>query len=125
MATARRLVEDALALEAAGVFALVLELVPAPLAGAISRRLHIPTIGIGAGPECDGQVLVLHDALGLDPDVAPRHAKRFAELGAAIREAVAAYIAEVAAQSFPTTQHSSTMDEAVLRDVLAGLEAAE
>lgn len=119
---ARRLVEDALALEDAGAFAVVLELVPAPLAAAISRRLHIPTIGIGGGPECDGQVLVVHDALGLIPDIAPRHARRFAELGAAIQEAAAAFVSEVAAGNFPTAQHSSTMDEATLREALAGLE---
>jgi 3-methyl-2-oxobutanoate hydroxymethyltransferase len=120
-AAARRIVEDALALEAAGAFAIVLELVPTQLAGAISRLLHIPTIGIGAGPECDGQVLVIHDVLGLNPDFAPRLAKRFADLGEAIRAAAAAYSAEVTAGSFPAAEHSSTMDETELRAALEGL----
>jgi 3-methyl-2-oxobutanoate hydroxymethyltransferase len=121
-AAARRLIDDALALEEAGVFALVLELVPAPLAGAISRRLRIPTIGIGGGPECDGQVQIIHDILGMNLEFTPRHAKHFAEVGRAIHDAAAAYIAEVSVGSFPAAEHSSTMDEAVLREVLEGLE---
>lgn len=120
--TARRIAADALALEQAGVFAIVFELMPTTLSGVLSRRLHIPTIGIGAGPECDGQVLVLHDALGLIPDVAPRHAKRFAELGAVIHTAVTAYIAEVTAGTFPLAQHSSTMDDTILQEALADLK---
>ncbi len=122
---ARRMIEDALALEEAGAFALVLELVPAPLAAAITRRLRIPTIGIGAGPECDGQVQVLTDMLGLDPDFMPRHARRLVDLAAAIREAATTYVADVAAQRFPTAEHSSTMDEAALQKALAGIEETE
>jgi len=121
-AVARKMIEDALALEAAGVFAVVLELVPAPLAGAISRRLRIPTIGIGAGTDCDGQVLIIHDVLGLNPDFMPRLAKRFVDLGSIIREAATSYINEVTSRAFPAEQHSSTMDEAMLREALEGLE---
>jgi 3-methyl-2-oxobutanoate hydroxymethyltransferase len=115
---ARRLLDDALALEAAGAFAIVLETIPAALAKVITARLHIPTIGIGAGPHCDGQVQVFHDLLGLIEDFLPKHAKRFALLGAAIREAVSAYSAAVRAGSFPAAEHSIEIDEATL----AGLE---
>jgi 3-methyl-2-oxobutanoate hydroxymethyltransferase len=112
-ASARQLIDDALALEAAGAFAIVLELVPAPLARAVTERLHIPTIGIGAGVGCDGQVQVWHDIIGLC-DRSPRHAKRFGEIGAAIEQAIAAYVGEVQAGSFPTDAQSSKMDEAQL-----------
>ncbi len=112
---AARLIEDALALEAAGAFAIVLELLPAPLAREITARLRIPTIGIGAGPDCDGQVQVWHDLLGLYSDFVPRHAKRYAALAETIGAALASYVAEVRAGTFPTAEHSSTMDEAALR----------
>ncbi|MFQ3632927.1 3-methyl-2-oxobutanoate hydroxymethyltransferase [Roseiflexus sp.] len=120
-AAARRMVEDALALEEAGAFALVLELVPAQLAAAITTRLRIPTIGIGAGPHCDGQVQVSTDMLGLRDDFKPRHARRFAELAPIIRAAVTAYIAAVGERSFPADEHSSRMDEATLQEALEGL----
>lgn len=107
---ARRLVEDALALQDAGAFALVLELVPAPLAEAVTRRLRIPVIGIGAGAGCDGQVQVWHDLLGLLPGKSPRHAKRYADIGAAIEEAVRAYVGDVQSGAFPTAAQSSSMD---------------
>lgn len=115
---AARLIEDALALEAAGAFAIVLELLPAPLAREITGRLRIPTIGIGAGADCDGQVQVWHDLLGLYTDFVPRHAKRYASLAETISAALASYVAEVRAGSFPTAEHSSTMDEAALRAAL-------
>jgi 3-methyl-2-oxobutanoate hydroxymethyltransferase len=115
---ARRLIEDALALEAAGAFALVLELVPAQLAKEISRRLKIPTIGIGAGPDCDGQVQVWHDMLGLYTDFVPRHTKRYATLADAIAEAVGRYAAEVREASFPTLEHGSVMDEQALQEAV-------
>ncbi|NWG19539.1 MAG: 3-methyl-2-oxobutanoate hydroxymethyltransferase [Chloroflexi bacterium] len=118
---ARRLLEDALALEAAGAFALVLELVPTQLAAAITSRLRIPTIGIGAGPQCDGQVQVSTDMLGLRDDFKPRHARRFAELAQLIRAASAAYLAAVAERSFPAAENSSSMDDAELREALEGL----
>jgi 3-methyl-2-oxobutanoate hydroxymethyltransferase len=115
---ARKLLADALALQDAGAFALVLELVPAPLAAAITERLRVPTIGIGAGPGCSGQVQVLHDMLGLYTDFLPRHAKRYLDLAELIGGAVRQYVAEVQEGSFPTPAHSSTMDEALLRQAL-------
>ena len=115
---AKRLLEDSLALEAAGAFAVVLELVPAPLAEAISQRLRIPTIGIGAGAGCDGQVQVWHDLLGLF-ETSPRHAKRYAEIGAAMEEAVRAYAADVEAGAFPTRVQSVGMDADELVRALA------
>jgi 3-methyl-2-oxobutanoate hydroxymethyltransferase len=113
-AAARAMMTDALALEEAGVFAIVLELVPAPLAALITERLSVPTIGIGAGPHCDGEVQVIHDLLGLFPDFTPRHAKHFAELGTEIQEVARSYMAEVQARSFPTDKQSSTMDTAII-----------
>jgi 3-methyl-2-oxobutanoate hydroxymethyltransferase len=104
-AAAARLLDDALALEAAGAFALVLELVPTPVAERVSRALAIPTIGIGAGPHCDGQVLVLHDLLGLNEGFQPRFLKRYAELGAAVRAAVGRFAAEVRAGEYPGAEH--------------------
>jgi 3-methyl-2-oxobutanoate hydroxymethyltransferase len=106
---ARRLYDDALSLEQAGAFAIVLEAMPASLAAAITARLHIPTIGIGAGPGCDGQVQVFHDLLGLldaseegaTAGFAPRHAKQYVRLGAAIRAALAEYADEVGSGVFP------------------------
>jgi 3-methyl-2-oxobutanoate hydroxymethyltransferase len=114
---ATRLLADAEALEQAGAFSVVLEGVPAPLAGEITRRLRIPTIGIGAGPRCDGQVQVIHDLLGLFTDFVPRHAGRYAELGEAIKDAVSRYADDVRAGTFPTAKQSFTMDAAVLAEV--------
>ena len=111
---ASRILKDALALEEAGAYAVVLELVPAPLARLISQRLTIPTIGIGAGPGCDGQVQVLHDMLGLFTDFVPRHAKQYANLAEVIREAFARYSQEVKEGSFPTERESFGMDETLL-----------
>lgn len=118
---ARQLLDDALALEQAGAFALVLELVPAPLAREISARLRIPTIGIGAGPWCDGQVQVWHDLVGLYTDFVPRHAGRYATLAETLGGALQRYIADVQAGSFPTMDHASTMDEAELQEALRQL----
>lgn len=101
---AQKLLEDALALEDAGCFAMVLECVPAPVAAAVSARLRIPTIGIGAGPDCDGQVLVFHDLLGLS-DFRPRFAKAYADLGRVASEAVAEYAREVREGAFPAPEH--------------------
>jgi 3-methyl-2-oxobutanoate hydroxymethyltransferase len=117
-ACAKRLLEDALALEAAGAFALVLELVPAPLAEAVTKRLRIPTIGIGAGAGCDGQVQVWHDLLGLF-ETSPRHAKRYAEIGAAVESAIRAYAADVEGERFPTSAQSAGMDADELARALA------
>jgi 3-methyl-2-oxobutanoate hydroxymethyltransferase len=123
---AQELIEDALAIEKAGAFSIVLELVPAQVARAISERLEIPTIGIGAGPYCDGQVQVFHDLLGLDPDFHPRHARRYAELGETIQTAVRSYVADVQADSFPTDAQTISMspdEEARLHELLGDASA--
>ena len=116
---ARELVEEALALEAAGCFSLVLEAVPAPVAARIREELEIPTIGIGSGADCDGQVLVLHDLLGLYDGRSPRFAKRYAELGAEIQGALERFAAEVRAGSFPAEEHTYAMPEEELAAFLA------
>lgn len=113
-----RLLKDARALEEAGAFAIVLETIPAPLARLITQEVSIPTIGIGAGPWCDGQVQVISDLLGLYTDFVPKHAKQYARLFDTIKGAVSGYISEVQSGAFPTEKESSTMDESLL----AGLE---
>jgi len=114
---ARALIADAQAVQEAGAFAMVLELVPAQLAAAITERLRIPTIGIGAGPGCSGQVQVITDLIGLG-DFIPRHARPYAQVGKAILDAAIAYAADVEAGSFPGEAESTQMDEAVLDEVL-------
>ena len=104
--SAERLLAEARLLEDAGAFALVLELVPAPLAATISRGITIPTIGIGAGPDCDGQVLVLPDMLGLNPGFRPKFLKHYAALGEAVRDAVGRYAAEVREGRYPGPEQS-------------------
>jgi 3-methyl-2-oxobutanoate hydroxymethyltransferase len=103
---ADRLLADAKELEAAGACAIVLELIPAPVAAAISKALTIPTIGIGAGPGCDGQVLVLHDMLGLNEQFAPKFLKHYAKLAESVREAVRGFAAEVRDGKYPGKEHS-------------------
>jgi 3-methyl-2-oxobutanoate hydroxymethyltransferase len=123
---ARRLLEDSLALEQAGCFAVVLEAVPAPVAGHISRELAVPTIGIGSGRDCDGQVLVYHDLLGLYEGRAARFVKRYAEVGMEIRTALERFAGEVRAGSFPEEAHTySIPDEelAAFEASLSGLRA--
>jgi 3-methyl-2-oxobutanoate hydroxymethyltransferase len=115
---AKQLVDDALALQDAGCFAVVLEAVPAPVAAAVSKALAIPTIGIGAGGDTDGQVLVWHDMLGYYEGHAPRFVKRYADLGAVITEALARYAEEVRSGAFPEQQHTYSMPE----DELAAFE---
>lgn len=110
-AVAARLVSDALALQDAGASLLVLEAVPAPVATEITRRLTIPTIGIGAGAGCDGQVLVYHDLLGLSEGHLPRFVKRYANLSREIRDALEAYASDVRAGTFPAREHTYAMDE--------------
>lgn len=105
-ADADRLVKDAKALEAAGACSIVLELIPAALSARVSQALTIPTIGIGAGSQCDGQVLVLHDMLGLNEQFTPKFLKHFAQLGDAVREAVRSYADEVRAGKYPGKEHS-------------------
>ncbi|MFM8269613.1 MAG: 3-methyl-2-oxobutanoate hydroxymethyltransferase [Pseudomonadota bacterium] len=100
------LLQDALALEDSGAFALVLEGIPTELAQVITERLKIPTIGIGAGPHCDGQVLVLQDLLGLNPDFKPKFVKAYSQLGEQVTNAIQQFATEVKASRFPTIDHS-------------------
>lgn len=117
---AQQLVKDALALEQAGAFAVVLEMVPAPLASLISKRLTIPTIGIGAGVGCDGQVQVIHDMLGLFTDFVPKHVRRYAQLADVMTNALTAYAQEVREGSFPSAKESFKMDETLLDGLADG-----
>jgi len=103
---AARLLEDALALQDAGAFAVVLELVPTEVAATVTERLDVPTIGIGAGPDCDGQVQVFHDLLGLLPDFRPKHAGRYGDLAGVIDEALSRYADDVRGNKFPTDAES-------------------
>ena len=119
-AGARRLLEEASALERAGCWGIVLEMVPAPLARAITESITIPTIGIGAGPHCDGQVLVFHDMVGLFSGFTPKFAKRYAEAGTLIRDAIARYATEVREGAFPDVAHSFDMNDEVLKRVYGG-----
>ena len=114
-AAAQKLLEDALAVQEAGAFALTLECVPAKLAELITSKLSIPTIGIGAGAGCDGQVLVYQDMLGMFNDYTPKFVKRFAEVGAVMKNAFAEYNRQVKEGSYPDEAHSFGMDEDVLK----------
>ena len=122
-AQARKLVDDAKALQAAGCFALVLEAVPAAVAAEVTRRLAIPTIGIGAGADCDGQVLVWHDLLGLYEGRSPRFVKRYAEVGEEIKRALERYADEVRTGRFPEEQHTYAMPEEELLEFTAEVTA--
>ncbi|MGI6656509.1 MAG: 3-methyl-2-oxobutanoate hydroxymethyltransferase [Desulfobulbus sp.] len=117
---ARQLVEDAKAFEAAGCFSLVLEAIPAPLAEHITASLSIPTIGIGAGPHCDGQVLVVHDLIGLYDRFTPKFVKQYAKMIEPIKAAMAQYKTEVENRTFPTEAHSFSMKAEELEQVLRG-----
>ena len=114
-AAAQKLLEDALAVEEAGAFALTLECVPAKLAQLITQKLSIPTIGIGAGAGCDGQILVYQDMLGMFNDYTPKFVKRFAEVGEVMKNAFAEYNRQVKEGSYPDEAHSFGMDEEVLK----------
>jgi 3-methyl-2-oxobutanoate hydroxymethyltransferase len=116
---AKKLLSDARILEEAGAFAVVLECTPAPLSELITQKLAIPTIGIGAGPDCDGQVQVISDMLGLYTDFVPKHAKQYAGLAGEIKSAVEDYISEVKSLGFPTMEHSYTMDESLIKQLEA------
>jgi 3-methyl-2-oxobutanoate hydroxymethyltransferase len=121
-----QLYDDALALQAAGCFSLVLEAVPSPVAARITEALDIPTIGIGAGPDCDGQVLVWHDLLGLYEGHAPRFVKQYADLAPTIGAAVEQYASEVRDGSFPEEQHTYSMTDeelALFEESLAEVRA--
>ncbi len=110
---AEQLLRDAQAVEAAGAFAIVLEGIPRELAAEITKSVHIPTIGIGAGPDCDGQILVLHDLLGLTFQEPPKFARQYANVGAIISEAVRDYCADVQSGNFPTDAESYHAPNAV------------
>jgi 3-methyl-2-oxobutanoate hydroxymethyltransferase len=118
---ALELIEDALLLEEAGVFSIVLETVPMEVASLISERLHIPTIGIGAGQDCDGQVLVLQDLLGVDSDFKPKFVRRYADLNSIIKKAVGNYINDVKDGKFPNKDESFNMDEILFMGLLREL----
>lgn len=120
---AKELLDDALALQEAGCFAIVLEAVPPAVARAVTRTLAVPTIGIGAGGDTDGQVLVWHDMLGFYEGRAPRFVKRYADLGEVITEALARYAEEVRSGAFPEERHTYAMPEEELAAFEAALEA--
>ena len=111
---AKRLLEDAFTVQEAGAFSVVLECVPPKLAALISKKLTIPTIGIGAGAGCDGQILVYQDMLGMFSDYTPKFVKRFAEVGSVMKEAFANYIKEVQAETYPAEEHTFKIDDEVL-----------
>lgn len=111
---AKQILEDALKIQDAGACAVVLECVPAELAKLITEKLTIPTIGIGAGADCDGQVLVYQDMLGLTAGHVPKFAKRFAEVGALMREGINAYISETQSGTFPAQEHTYALEDGVI-----------
>ena len=113
-----RVMNDALALEQAGAFSVVLELVPTALSSLIAKRMRIPTIGIGAGAGCDGQVQVFHDLLGMYGDFVPKHTRQYAKIGDAMRTAIAEYAEDVREGRFPTEAQSFSMDENALAELL-------
>ena len=113
-AQAKKLIEDALAVQEAGAFAVTLECVPEKLATLVTKKLYIPTIGIGAGAGCDGQVLVYADMLGMFSDFTPKFVKRFAETGQVMTEAFKAYIEEVKAGTYPEVKHTYAIDDEVI-----------
>lgn len=114
---ARKLLDDAKALEAAGAFAVVLECVPAALAELVSKEISIPTIGIGAGAGCDGQILVYQDMLGMYSDFTPKFVKRYGEIGKAMKEAFKAYIEEIEQGTFPAEEHSYKIADEVIKKI--------
>jgi 3-methyl-2-oxobutanoate hydroxymethyltransferase len=122
---AERLYEDALALEAAGCFAIVLEAVPAAVAARVTEALHVPTIGIGAGAACDGQVLVWHDLLGLYAGKAPRFVKRYADLATEAKRALESYVDDVREGRFPEEQHTYAIPDEELEVFEAWVSAHE
>lgn len=114
---ARKLVRDALAVQEAGAFAVVLECIPMKLAAFISEKLSIPTIGIGSGVECDGQVIVTHDAIGLYRDFSPKHVKKYANVGDQMEQSAKDYINDVTNRVFPTTGNSFKIDDEVFNTI--------
>jgi 3-methyl-2-oxobutanoate hydroxymethyltransferase len=122
-AKAKQLLEDSMTLEEAGCFAVVLEAVPAPVAAKITESLSVPTIGIGSGPDCDGQVLVYHDLLGLYDGKSPRFVKRYAELAAAIQGALEQFAVDVRSGAFPSEEHTYSIPDEELTAFLSGSRA--
>ena len=114
---ASKLIKDAQVLEQAGVFSIVLEAIPHKLASLVTQKVTVPTIGIGAGPSCDGQVQVINDLLGLFTEFVPKHAKQYAKLADVMSSAITAYYNEVTAGSFPTVKHSFSIDESILDEL--------
>lgn len=112
---AKKLIEDAKALEEAGVFSITLEGIPAPVAALITKAVSVPTIGIGAGKECDGQILVYQDMLGMFSDFVPKFVKQYANIGSVMREAIGSYVKEVQDGSFPEEKHTYKIDESELK----------
>jgi 3-methyl-2-oxobutanoate hydroxymethyltransferase len=119
---ASRLLQDAIILEEAGCFSIVLEAIPEPVAGVISRRLQIPTIGIGAGAECDGQVLVYHDLVGLFDRFTPRFVRQYANAGQIIGDALSTFAEEVHNGDFPSTEHTYAIEDDELQAFLRSTE---
>ena len=119
--SAKAVIDDALAIEAAGAYMLVVEAIPAKLAGLITERVGIPVIGIGAGSDCDGQVLVWHDLLGIEDRHAARFVKRYANLAGEIRTAIGAFAGEVRSGAYPAPEHSFKMKGSVLDELRAQL----
>ncbi len=124
-ASARRLLDDALALQEAGCFSIVLEAVPDRIAAAITERLRVPTIGIGAGPHCSGQVLVWHDMLGLFDRFQPKFSRRFEDAGALIERALSTFVEQVHERYFPAPEHTFTMKEEEWLAFQQGLQGEE
>jgi 3-methyl-2-oxobutanoate hydroxymethyltransferase len=124
LASARQLVRDALTLQDAGAFAIVLELVPAPLAEYITGLLQIPTIGIGAGAGCDGQVQVVHDLFALAGEFLPKHARQYSDIGTMMTDGLKEYVCQVRDRSFPEAEHSFTMRDDVINELRAEHESA-
>ena len=116
---AKKLIEDSLKIQEAGACAVVLEGIPAKLAGIITKKLVIPTIGIGAGNECDGQVLVYHDMLGMTTGHTPKFAKRFAEVGTLMRQGISDYIEETKNGAFPSEEHTYKIDDEIIEKLLS------
>jgi 3-methyl-2-oxobutanoate hydroxymethyltransferase len=119
-ASAKQLIEDALAVEAAGAFSIVLEGIPSELAKLITESVSIPTIGIGAGPHCDGQIQVFHDILGMFGTFVPKHTKQYAKLGDHIINFISKYRIEVESGIFPETKHSAHITEEIIDSINAG-----
>jgi 3-methyl-2-oxobutanoate hydroxymethyltransferase len=122
-AAARAVVEDALAVQEAGAFSVVLEGIPAELAALVTEKLTVPTLGIGAGAHCDGQVLVIHDLLGISPDPVPSFVRRYADLASVVREACVRFAADVRSGSFPAESESYHLKPEVTEELRAGFEA--